>query len=99
MSNSLVPTGGLFPARLDRQVGRALAEIEASNTIALRRDVARLDRVAGTTAHAMTRAAHIGAMEASLAQLAPNAAGYVHAVAVNGVIGLAGVVADASRGA
>jgi hypothetical protein len=99
MNHSLVQTGGLLPSRLDRQVGRALAEIEASNTVAMRRDVARLDRISGTTAHAMTRAAHIGAMEASLAQLAPNAAGYVHAVAVNGVIGLAGVVADTSRGA
>ena len=99
MSNSLVQSGGLFPAKLDRQVSRALAQIDATQLVALHRDQARLARVAGTASYGMQRAAHLGILEASLVQLAPSAAGYVRACAVGGGIGLAGGVSDASRGA
>ena len=98
MDNSLVPTGGLFPSRVDRQVSRALSQIDAGQMVAMRRDQARLDRVAGTAERGMARAAQIGALEAALAQMAPNAVGYVHASAVAGALGIAGVVHDAARG-
>jgi hypothetical protein len=96
---ALSSPGGLFPSRLDRQVSKALEQIDAQQLVAMHRDQARLDRVAGTAERGMVRAAQIGALEAALAQMAPNAAAYVHASAVGGAIGIAGVVHDASRGA
>jgi hypothetical protein len=98
MENSLVPSGGLFPTSTNRRVGRALAQIDAQQIVAMRSDQARIERVAGTAERGMARAAQLGALEATLVQMAPNAAGYVHASAVAGAIGIAGVVHDASRG-
>lgn len=98
MSNSLVPSGGLLPSRLDRQVSKALEQIDATQLVAMHRDQARLDRVAGTAERGMMRAAQLGALEAALVQVTPNAAGYVHAAAVGGALGIAGVIHDASRG-
>lgn len=90
---------GLLPYRLDRQVSKALTQIDAASMVAAHRDQARLDRIAGTTERGMVRAAQLGVLEATFTQMAPNAASYVHACAVAGAIGLAGVVHDASRGA
>jgi hypothetical protein len=98
MSNSLVPSGSLFPSRIDRQVSKALEQIDASTLVAIRRDEARLDRVAGTARRGMFRAAEVGALEAALAQAVPNATGYVHLSAVAGALGIAEVVYDANRG-
>ena len=98
MSNSLVPGGSLFPSKIDRQVSRALEQIDASTLVAMRRDEARLERVAGTAERGMVRAARIGALEASLGQVNPQAAGYVHISAAAGALGIAEVVYDASRG-
>jgi|NGEPerStandDraft_6_1074524.scaffolds.fasta_scaffold60769_2 hypothetical protein len=91
--------GGLLPYKLERQVSKAVARIDAAQMVAMHRDQAHLDRIAGTTRHGMLRAAELGVLEATLIQMAPNAAGYVHACAVGGAIGLASVVHDASRGA
>jgi tRNA A37 threonylcarbamoyltransferase TsaD len=98
MSSSLVPSGGFLPSKTNRQIARALEQTEAAQLVALHRDQARLDRVATTAERGMVRAAQLGALEATLAQVAPNAAGYVHASAVAGAIGIAGVVHDAARG-
>jgi hypothetical protein len=98
MGNSLVPSGGFFLTGTDRKVGRALEQIDAQQTVALRRDQAQIERVATTAERGMARAAQLGALEATLVQMAPNAAGYVHASAVAGAIGIAGVVHDAARG-
>jgi len=92
-----VPSGGLFPSKLDRQVSRALAQAEAGALVATHRDQARIDRVAGTTERGMIRAAQIGALEATLAQNVPNAAGYVHAIAAGGAMGIVAAVYDAGR--
>ena len=91
-------TGGLLPSRLERQVGRALSQIDAASMVASHRDQARLDRVAGTAERGMVRAAQLGALEAALIQSAPNAAGYVHAVTTAGALGIASVVYEAGRG-
>jgi hypothetical protein len=98
MSSSLVPSGGLFPSKIDRQVSKALEQIDASTLVAIRRDEARLDRVAGIARRGMVRAAEIGGLEATLTQAVPNAAAYVHASAVAGALGIAEVVYDAARG-
>jgi hypothetical protein len=98
MSGSLVPTGSLLPSKLDRQVARALAQIDGAALIACHQDRARIDRMAGTTEHGMVRAAQIGALEGVLLQSAPQSTGYVHAVACAGAIGIAAVVYDAGRG-
>lgn len=91
-------TGGLLPYRLDRQVTKALSRIDAATMVAVRRDEARLDRIAGTAERGMVRAAQLGVLEGTLAQAAPNAAGYIHASAVAGAISIAGVIHDAGRG-
>ncbi|HEX3510041.1 MAG TPA: hypothetical protein VHT27_02970 [Solirubrobacteraceae bacterium] len=93
-----VLAGGLLPSTLERKVNRAMARTDAALAIAVHRDQARLDRVATTAERGMVRAAHIGTLEAALIQTAPHAAGYVHASAVAGAIGIAGVVHDAGRG-
>jgi hypothetical protein len=97
MSNALVPTGGLFPAKLDRQVSRALAQIDASAAVARHADLARLERIASTTQHGMIAVSHLAAVEAALAQVTPHAAERIHAVAVAGTLSIAGVVYDAGR--
>ena len=91
-------SGGLFPSKIDRQVGRALAQIDAGALVASHRDQARIDRVAGTTERGMVRAAQLGALEATLAQNVPSSAGYVHAVATAGAMGIVAAVYEAGRG-
>jgi hypothetical protein len=91
-------SGGLLPNRTTRQAIRALEQIDAAQIVGMRRDEARIERVAGTAERGMARAAQLGALEATLVSMAPNAAGYVHASAVAGAIGIAGVVHDAARG-
>jgi hypothetical protein len=98
MTAVLARSGGFFPTRTGREISRALDQIEGRQLVAVRRDEARLERVAITAERGMVRAAQLGALEATLVQLAPNAAGYVHASAVAGAIGIAGVVHDAARG-
>jgi hypothetical protein len=98
MSSSLIPTGGLLPSTLDRQVSRALARIDGAALIASHQDQVRLDRVATTTERGMIRAAQLGALEGALAHSAPQSAAYVHAVACAGAIGIAAVVYEAGRG-
>lgn len=91
-------SGGLLPYRLDRHVSKAVARIDAASMVARHQDQARLDLIAGTTYDGMRHAAQIGALEAALVQMAPGAAGYIHASAVAGAINIAGVVHDAGRG-
>lgn len=99
MSNNLpVLSGGVLPSKLDRQLARAIAQVEASTALACRQDRARIDRMAGTADHGMVRVAQLGAKEAALIQGVPTAAPYVHAVAVAGAIGIAGIVYDAGMG-
>lgn len=90
--------GGLFPAKLDRQVSRALAQIDANTTVATRRDMARLERITETTQRGMLAVSHLASVEAALAQATPHAAAQIHAVAVAGTIGIVGVVHEAGRG-
>jgi hypothetical protein len=52
MSRDLVPTGGLFASKLDRQTSRVLAQVEAGALVASHRDQARIDRVAATSERA-----------------------------------------------
>jgi len=88
-------SGGLFPSKLDRQTSRALARIDAGALVASHGDQARIDRAAGTAERGMVRAAQLGALEATLAQSVPTAAGYVHAVATSGVMGIVAAVCEA----
>jgi hypothetical protein len=99
MSSSLVPTGSLFPSKLDRQVSKALSQIDASTTIASRRDLARIERVTQTTQHGMVAVSHLASIEAALMDATPHAAGRIHAVACAGAIQIVGIVHDAGRGA
>lgn len=98
MSTSLIQTGGLLPSRIERQVSRALEQVDAQQLVAMRRDQARLDRAAGTAERGMVRAAQLGALEAALVATSPHSAAYVHASAVAGALGIASVVHDAARG-
>jgi tRNA A37 threonylcarbamoyltransferase TsaD len=98
MGNDLIPAGGLFPSKLDRQTSRALAQLDAGALVASHRDQARIDRVASTTERGMVRAAQLGALEATLAQTVPNAAGCVHAVMTAGAIGIVAAVYEAGNG-
>jgi hypothetical protein len=96
--NHPVLASGPFGSKLDRQVSKSLAQLDGQQLLALRRDQAQIERVATTAERGMARAAQLGALEATLVQMAPNAAGYVHASAVAGAIGIASVVHDAARG-
>ncbi len=97
MNNALVPTGSLFPSKLDRQVGKALAQIDATMAVARRSDLARLGRITEATQHGLIAVSHLAAVEAALAQATPHAAAQLRAVACAGTIGIAGVVYDAGR--
>lgn len=91
-------SNGFGLSNVDRRVFRALAQIDGAALVASHRDQARIDRVAGTTEHGMVRACQLGVLEAGLIQSAPYAAGYVHAVATAGAMGIAAVVYEAGRG-
>ena len=99
MSSSLVPTGGLFPSKLDRQLGRSLSHIEASNLLAKRRDLARIERVTGTAEVGMHAIGRIGLVEAGVAQAAPHVIPELQTIRRAAALGIAGVVYDAGRGA
>jgi len=91
-------SSGLALTKIDRQVSRALAQVDAAALVASHRDRAQIDRVAGTTEHGMLRAAQLGALEGALIQTSPLSASYVHTVAVGGALGIAAVVYEAGRG-
>jgi hypothetical protein len=91
-------SSGFGLTRMDRQVSRALAQIDGAALVASHRDRAQIDRVAGTTEHGMLRAAQLGTLELALAQNAPQSVGYVHAVATAGALGIAAAVYEAGRG-
>jgi hypothetical protein len=90
--------GGLFAAKRDRQVSKALTRLDASSTVARRRDLVRLERITETTQHGMLAVSHLASVEAALCQVTPHAAERIRAVAVAGAIGIVGVVHDAGRG-
>ena len=83
--------------RNERELARAIALVEGKVALSCYQDQARLDRMASTAEHAMIRAARMGALEATLTQAVPNAASYIHAAAVAGAVGIAGVVYDTAR--
>lgn len=91
-------SSGLALTKIDRQVSRALAQIDAAALVASHRDRAQINRVAGTTEHGMLRAAQLGALEGALVTNVPQSAGYVHTVVVGGVWGIAATVHEAGRG-
>jgi hypothetical protein len=91
-------SGGLFPSRLDRQVSKALAQLDANTMLATRRDAAQLERITETTQRGMLAVSHLASVEAALAQATPHAAAQLRAVACAGAIGIVGVVHDAGRG-
>jgi hypothetical protein len=99
MKNLPAPTGILLPSRLDRRVSYALAQIDADTTVALRRDMARLEHITQTTQSGMMAVSHLASVEAALAEATPHAAGRIRAVACAGAIQIVGVVHDAGRGA
>jgi hypothetical protein len=98
MGSSLVQSASMFASKTDRQIAKALQQIDGGALVASHRDQARIDRVAGTTERGMVRAAQLGALESTLAQSVPSAAGYVHAVATAGAMGIVAAVYEAGRG-
>lgn len=98
MDNSLVGLGSLAPVRTQRQLSRALEQIDAATALAIRQDAARLQRIAQTTQQGMMAVAHLASVEAALCQATPHAAGRIQAVAVAGAIQIVGVVHSAGGG-
>jgi hypothetical protein len=98
MSNSLTRTGALYPTKLDRQLGKALDHIEASNIVAKRRDLARIERITETSEVGMLAVGRLGLVEAAVAQTTPHVAPGLRVIQCAAVLGIAGVVDDAGRG-
>jgi hypothetical protein len=100
MSNLLATQShGFGLTSLDRRVGKALVGIEASNLVAMRRDVARIERVTATAEVGMLAVARLGLVEATVAQSMPHTAPSLRAISNAAAMGIAGVVYDAGRGA
>jgi hypothetical protein len=85
-------TGGLLPAKLDRQVARALQQIDASAAVARRSDQLRIQRVAEATASGLIAVAQVSALEAAMVRAAPHAEGRLRAVADVGALNIAAAV-------
>jgi hypothetical protein len=98
VGNAIIQSGGLLPSRIDRRVGRAVEQIDANMAVALHRDAARIERITETTQRGMLAVSHLAAVEATLAQVSPQAAGELRAVAVAGALGIVSVVHQAGRG-
>lgn len=98
MSNLPIPRPALFPSGTQRQVSRAFDQIGAGTAVAVRSDLARIERIVATTQRGMTAVTHIASVEATLSRTAPHAAERIHAVACAGSIGIVNVVHDAGMG-
>lgn len=95
MSSELLPLGrgGLMSSRLDRQVERASARIDAESWLAVRRDQRRIERLVRTTELGVAAAAHIALVEEAQGELGTAfGRAYAHQVALAGVVGIAAVV-------
>jgi hypothetical protein len=93
----IAPSGGFLPSRLESQVTKSLARIDAGAEVARAADRARIDRVAATAQHAMGATTHLAVMEAGYAQLAPHAADQLRAIETAAVLGIIGVVHRAGQ--
>lgn len=91
-------SGGLFPFKLERQLSRALVQLDASAVLATRRDAARVERITETTQRGMLAVSHLASVEATLSGMNPLATERIRAVAVAGAISIVGVVHDSGRG-
>lgn len=92
-----VVRGGLYPARLDRQTGRALERLHAGAELARYRDHLRIERVAEAAERGQAAVAHISAMEAVLVQSVPHAQDRLRQIADAGAVGIARVVLESGR--
>ena len=93
----IAPSGGFLPSRLESQVSKSVARIEASAEVARASDRARIGRVVATTQHGMGAAAHLAALEAGYAQMVPHAANQLRAIETAGVMGILNAVHRAGQ--
>jgi hypothetical protein len=91
-------SGGLFLSKTDRQVSRALEQINAHATVAMLRDRAKISRAAQTTKHGMRAAYDISADEALLAPSDPLVQARIRVIADAGALCIAGIVKDLELG-
>jgi hypothetical protein len=85
-------------SKAERQVGQALAGIDAASMIERRRDIARIERITGTAEVGMLAVGRLGMVEAGVAQVTPHVMPELHAIRSAAAHGIAGVVYDAGRG-
>lgn len=93
----VVPSNGLYPAGVSRQLARQLDRQDRQALALQHHDALRIDRVEQATAHGLIAVGQISGLEASLVRMAPHAAGRLQAVADAGTIAIVGIVARTGR--
>lgn len=78
------PYNGLFPARINRQLGKHLGRMEAQAIAARRADQLQIERAVEATERGMIGIARISLREAALMRTVPHAAKRLYTAAENG---------------
>lgn len=99
MSHDLVSLGSSsgLPARLERQLSRELATIQARGVVAAARESARVEAIAEVAETALLAVSHVSALEALLINRTPHAMRRLEHIADSGSAGIADVVLRAGR--
>jgi len=90
-------SGSLLPSRVERQTGRALERIRASQAVATAHEVAKVEVIQDVTEAALMATANVSAIEALLVARTPHAEGRLRTIADAGALGMAEVVMKARR--
>ena len=95
MSGDRLPEhhNGLFPARINRQLGKQLGRMDAQALAVQHADQLQIARTEAATVRSLVAVAQISSLEATLVRAVPHAEGRLRAVADAGTISIAGIVA------
>jgi hypothetical protein len=80
----LEPRNGLFPARINKQLGKHLERMDAQALAAIRADQLHIERAVETTERGMVGIARISLREATLVRAVPHAESRLRAAADSG---------------
>jgi hypothetical protein len=98
MSTSLVPVGSSrLPMRVERQVGREIARVRASQALVVVRESAKVEAIADITRSALIETSQVSEIEAILFERSPHAGSRLKCIADAGVAAIADVVLRAGR--
>jgi hypothetical protein len=86
-----------LPARLERELSRELATVQARGELLAAREAAKVEAIAEVAEHALMATSHISSLEAMLVARTPHAEGRLRHVADAACASMANVVLGTGR--